>query len=159
MVELLQGHHGDISLKVDMAEGRSASWSNSEVKALLAIWAEDTFQQELEIAKRNKAIFDEISRQLLESDIRRDWKQCRAKIKNLKTLYRKLWMEIKLVVVQGLHASFLTIWIEYLEIDLRLIHLTCWSLQAVTTTYNRISIQKLKLGAVKNLQRTYPFQT
>ena len=89
MVELLQGRRGDISLKVDMAEGRSASWSDSEVRALLAIWAEDTVQQELETAKRNKAIFDEISRKLLESDIRRDWKQCRAKIKNLKTLYKK----------------------------------------------------------------------
>ena len=89
MVELLQGRRGDISLKVDMAEGRSASWSDSEVKALLALWAEDTIQHELEIAKRNKAIFDEISRKLLESDTRRDWKQCRAKIKNLKTLYKK----------------------------------------------------------------------
>ena len=75
--------------KAIMTEGRGSSWTDSEVKALLVIWAEDKIQQELEGAKRNKVVFENISRKLLESGIRRDWKQCRAKVKNLKTSYKK----------------------------------------------------------------------
>ena len=72
-----------------MTEGRGYSWTDAEVKALLVIWAEDKIQQELEGAKRNKVVFENILRKLLESGIKRDWKQCRAKVKNLKTSYKK----------------------------------------------------------------------
>ena len=72
-----------------MTEGRGYSWTDAEVKALLVIWAKDKIQQELEGAKRNKVVFENISRKLLESGIKRDWKQCRAKVKKLKTSYKK----------------------------------------------------------------------
>ena len=45
---------------------RGTVWSDKEVKALIAIWGESNVQEEL------------------------DWKQCRAKIKNLKTKYREI---------------------------------------------------------------------
>ena len=46
-------------------------------------------QEELDGAVRNKAIFQRIAKQLQEQDYERDWQQCRAKIKNLKTKYRE----------------------------------------------------------------------
>ena len=35
-------------------------------------------------------VFERISNQLKEKGINRDWKQCRAKVKNLKTTYREV---------------------------------------------------------------------
>lgn len=70
------------------AEVRSSSWSESEIKALLAAWSEESIQDELEGAKRNKSVYQDISRKLGTENVFRDWKQCRAKIKNLKTSYK-----------------------------------------------------------------------
>ena len=38
----------------------------------------------------NKVIFERIAKKLQEQGYERDWKQCRAKIKNLKTKYREV---------------------------------------------------------------------
>ena len=65
------------------------SWSNSEVRALIAIWGEEDIQTQLDGAARNKSIFETISKKLLEVGYSRDWKQCRCKIKNLKSIYKK----------------------------------------------------------------------
>uniref|UniRef100_A0A1X7TY41 Myb/SANT-like DNA-binding domain-containing protein n=1 Tax=Amphimedon queenslandica TaxID=400682 RepID=A0A1X7TY41_AMPQE len=51
------------------------SWSNSEVRALIAIWGED-IQSQLDGAARNKSIFETISKKMLEVGYSRDWKQC-----------------------------------------------------------------------------------
>ena len=59
-------------------------WSDKEVQAFIAIWGESNVQEELDGAVRNQAIFQRIAKQLGEQG---DWKQCRAKIKNLKTKY------------------------------------------------------------------------
>ena len=65
-------------------------WSDKEVKALIAIWGESNVQGELDGAVRNQAICQRIAKQLREQGYGRDWKQCRAKIKNLKTKYREI---------------------------------------------------------------------
>ena len=67
---------------------RGTVWSDKEVKALIAIWGESNVQEELDGAVRNQAIYQRIAKQLHEQGFERDWKQCRAKIKNLKTKYR-----------------------------------------------------------------------
>ena len=64
------------------------SWSNEEVKALIAIWGEDKVQDELDGAVRNKVVFATISRKMKYLGYDRDWQQCRVKIKNLKKNYR-----------------------------------------------------------------------
>ena len=69
---------------------RGTVWSDKEVKALIAIWGESNVQEELDGAVRNQAIYQRIAKQLHEQGYERDWKQCRAKIKNLKTKYREV---------------------------------------------------------------------
>ncbi|XP_051954314.1 uncharacterized protein LOC127623817 isoform X1 [Xyrauchen texanus] len=66
------------------------NWSEEEVAALLQIWAEEGIQRQLQGSTRNKDIFVQISRKLLQQGVERDWKQCRTKYKNLKYLYRSL---------------------------------------------------------------------
>lgn len=67
---------------------RGTVWADKEVKALLAVWGDGKIQEELDGAVRNKAVFERIAKQLQEQGYERDWKQCRAKIKNLKTKYK-----------------------------------------------------------------------
>ena len=69
---------------------RGTVWSDKEVKALIAIWGESNVQEELDGAVRNQAIYQRIAKQLREQGYGRDWKQCCAKIKNLKTKYREI---------------------------------------------------------------------
>lgn len=66
------------------------NWSEEEVAALLNIWSEEGIQQQLQGSTRNKDVFVQISRRLLQQGVERDWKQCRTKYKNLKYLYRSL---------------------------------------------------------------------
>lgn len=65
-------------------------WCDNEVKALIHIWSDEKIKQMLELATRNKEIFEEIARRLMQFGIDRDWKQCRTKYKNLKYEYRVL---------------------------------------------------------------------
>ena len=72
------------------ANTRGVSWSDEEVKALIAIWGEDKVQQELDGAVRNKTVFLTIAEQMKRLGYDRDWQQCRLKIKNLKKNYREV---------------------------------------------------------------------
>ena len=69
---------------------RGTIWTDKEIKALLAIWGDSKIQEELDGAVRNQVVFQRIAKQLKEQGIQRDWKQCRAKVKNLKTKYREV---------------------------------------------------------------------
>ena len=69
---------------------RGTVWSDKEVKALIAIWGESSVQEEPDGAVRNQAIYQRIAKKLHEQGYERDWKQCRDKIKNLKTNYREV---------------------------------------------------------------------
>ncbi|XP_043918424.1 multifunctional protein ADE2 isoform X2 [Protopterus annectens] len=68
--------------------GAGKHWTEEEVKALLSIWAEKSIQKQLHGATRNKGIFIYIAERLQKFGVYRDWKQCRAKYKNLKYEYR-----------------------------------------------------------------------
>ncbi|KAK1175947.1 multifunctional protein ADE2 isoform X1 [Acipenser oxyrinchus oxyrinchus] len=71
-----------------MEYGAGKHWTEEEVKALLTVWSEKRVQNYLHGATRNKAMFIYISNRLQEFGVFRDWKQCRAKYKNLKYEYR-----------------------------------------------------------------------
>ncbi|KAM9435376.1 bifunctional phosphoribosylaminoimidazole carboxylase/phosphoribosylaminoimidazole succinocarboxamide synthetase isoform 1-T1 [Clarias gariepinus] len=75
---------------VIMVHDSGRNWSEEEVAALLNIWSKEGIQQQLRGSTRNKDVFVQISRQLLQQGVERDWKQCRTKYKNLKYLYRSL---------------------------------------------------------------------
>nr|XP_015201310.1 PREDICTED: trihelix transcription factor GT-2 [Lepisosteus oculatus] len=68
--------------------GAGKHWTEEEVKALLTVWSERNIQRYLHGATRNKAMFIYISSRLQDFGVFRDWKQCRAKYKNLKYEYR-----------------------------------------------------------------------
>ena len=99
-------------------------WSDAEVKALIAVWGDCKIQEQLDGAVRNKTIFVAISDQLKEQGVERDWNQCRAKVKNLKSEYRsvkdsnnrtgkgrktcKFFEELDSVLGTGQHQSLLS---------------------------------------------------
>ncbi|KAM8800978.1 bifunctional phosphoribosylaminoimidazole carboxylase/phosphoribosylaminoimidazole succinocarboxamide synthetase [Rhynchonycteris naso] len=71
-----------------METGAGKHWTEEEVKALLNVWAEKNIRKQLYGTLRNKGIFVYIAKRLQTLGIYRDWKQCRAKYKNLKYEYR-----------------------------------------------------------------------
>ena len=64
-------------------------WVESETKALISVWGSEEVQSLLNGAVRNKAVYERIPWELAESGVERSWKQCRDRIKNLLTKYRK----------------------------------------------------------------------
>ena len=75
--------------KIRMAN-RGEVWADAEVRALIGFWGDSRIQAELDGAVRNKAIREKIAMKMAEAGFNRDWKQCRAKIKNLKNDYKKI---------------------------------------------------------------------
>ncbi len=69
---------------------RGVGWTDAEVRALIGFWVDFRIQAELDGAVRNKAIYEKIARKMAEAGFNRDWKQCRAKIKNLKNDYKNI---------------------------------------------------------------------
>ena len=69
---------------------RGTYWSDNEMKALIAIWGASDLQQQLDGAVRNKVIYEKIAQEMKKKEYERDWTQCRIKIKNLKTNYKKV---------------------------------------------------------------------
>ena len=57
------------------------------MKALLGIWRDSKIQDG---AVRNKIVYEKIAQKINEQGHTRDWKQCRSKVKNLKTRYREV---------------------------------------------------------------------
>ncbi|XP_039591532.1 zinc finger and SCAN domain-containing protein 29-like [Polypterus senegalus] len=65
-------------------------WTSDEVQALLAVWADDNVQRDLETNVRNEKVYREIAKKLEDMGIMRTVKQCREKIKKLKQEYKKI---------------------------------------------------------------------
>ncbi|XP_078076674.1 uncharacterized protein LOC144498826 isoform X1 [Mustelus asterias] len=73
-----------------MARRASKNWADEEIRGLLSIWKDRSIQDQLAGAVRNKDVFVRISNSLHALGVSRDWKQCRAKVKNLKYEYRTM---------------------------------------------------------------------
>ena len=69
--------------------GRGNVWTDEEIKTFIGIWGEARIQKELDGAVRNKSVFQRIALRMTEAGFDKDWTQCRAKLKNLKTSYKK----------------------------------------------------------------------
>ena len=65
---------------------RGQTWSDDEVKALIAIWADPQIQHELNSSTKNMHIFNKIAKTLGET---RNGLQCQRKIKSLKVEWRQ----------------------------------------------------------------------
>ena len=60
---------------------RGTLWSDKQVRALTPIWGESNIQEELDGAVRNKVVYQEISRKLLQQGYYRDWEDKNQQLK------------------------------------------------------------------------------
>ena len=51
-------------MRVYTREMSAANWSDTEVLSLIELWGEDSIQQQLEGAKRNKHVYEKLAREL-----------------------------------------------------------------------------------------------
>lgn len=65
-------------------------WGNAEVKTFLSLVAVDRIQSELDGATRNERVFKELSETLMKYGFQRSSKQCREKLKKLRSEYRSV---------------------------------------------------------------------
>lgn len=94
-------------------------WSEEECLALIYAWGDEEIQRKLSGTHKNADVYKKISRMMKESgDFDRDWKQCRTKIKHLKTEYKK-HKDSGLELVGEKNQSFLGKWIIFWVINLK----------------------------------------
>ena len=74
----------------DLLKMASSNWKDCEVLRLIDIWRDDVVQSQLKGCKRNKQIYEPISKELLIYGVHRSAEQCCEKIKKLKSEYRKV---------------------------------------------------------------------
>ena len=67
-----------------------AAWTDNEIYKLIDIWGDQTIQEQLEGCRRNREVFEKISKLMHEAGYDRTGTQCREKIKKLKVDYRKV---------------------------------------------------------------------
>ena len=67
-----------------------SGWTHAETSGLLTVWGESTIQEALSGCQRNRVVFKRVSDGLAELGWKRTWTQCRTKVKNLTSRYRKV---------------------------------------------------------------------
>ncbi|XP_065426509.1 zinc finger and SCAN domain-containing protein 29-like [Chrysemys picta bellii] len=68
---------------------RAPAWSNGEVLDLISVWGEEAVQSQLRSSRRNYDTFGKVSKDMMERGHDRDTLQCRIKVKELRSAYRK----------------------------------------------------------------------
>ena len=69
---------------------RGKTWSDDEVQVMLGIWGDASVQRQLKGTVRNSHVFDKIVKELASKGYKRDEKQCRGKLKQLKKKYKEV---------------------------------------------------------------------
>jgi len=64
-----------------------AAWSDNEVTCLITLWNDDVVQEKLEGCKKNRDVFERISKDMRQAGFDRSGVQCHDKIKKLKQEY------------------------------------------------------------------------
>ncbi|XP_065426220.1 zinc finger and SCAN domain-containing protein 29-like [Chrysemys picta bellii] len=68
---------------------RAPAWSNGELLDLISVWGEEAVQSQLRSSRRNYNTFGKVSKDMMERGHDRDALQCRIKVKELWSAYRK----------------------------------------------------------------------
>ena len=84
------GLRGEQFCELSFIVSGMASWGQDEVLKLIAIWADDRVQAQLEDCHRNRDVFERVAKLLREEAYERTFEQCHEKIKKLKGDYRKV---------------------------------------------------------------------
>ena len=79
-----------VSIVVHVKCNMSANWTDREVFRLIDCWSEEGIQEQLEGSRRNKHVYDKLSRSLAEHDIEKTGEQCRTKVKKLRQECKKI---------------------------------------------------------------------
>ena len=66
------------------------NWTDAEVFRLIQVWSEEGIQEQLEGAKRNKHVYEQLAEDLIIYGIEKTGEQCRTKVKKLRQEYKKL---------------------------------------------------------------------
>ena len=83
------------------------NWTDAEVFQLLSCWAEEGVQEQLEGCKRNKHVYENLSKSLAEYNIEKTGEQCRNKVKKLHQDYKKIKDKHKLTGCGRIEWKFL----------------------------------------------------
>ena len=62
-----------------------SGWTDSEVRNLISIWADEEIQALLESAKRNKSIYEKNAKEMGKAGFQKTAEQCRDKTKKLES--------------------------------------------------------------------------
>ncbi|XP_065434596.1 zinc finger and SCAN domain-containing protein 20-like [Chrysemys picta bellii] len=68
---------------------RAPAWSNGELLDLISVWGEKAVQSQLRSSRRNYDTFGKVSKVMMERGHDQDTLQCRIKVKELRSAYRK----------------------------------------------------------------------
>ena len=68
----------------------ASTWSEEETSKLIDLWGDDVIQAQLEGCKRNREVFEKISRGMAEATYQRSAVQCREKEKKLRAEYKRI---------------------------------------------------------------------
>ncbi|CAM5161317.1 unnamed protein product [Eretmochelys imbricata] len=68
---------------------RAPAWTKREVRALIAVWGDESVLAEFRSKRQNAKIFEKISNCMKDRGYNRDPQQCRVKIKELRQAYQK----------------------------------------------------------------------
>uniref|UniRef100_A0A8C7UYH7 C2H2-type domain-containing protein n=1 Tax=Oncorhynchus mykiss TaxID=8022 RepID=A0A8C7UYH7_ONCMY len=71
------------------ADNVGQTWTPKETEALISVWSKKPILQEMERSYREKHVYGDISEQMKELGVKRTWKQCQTKIKDMKHRYRR----------------------------------------------------------------------
>ena len=67
-----------------------ATWTEPETLKLIELWSKDNVQSQFEGCKRNRAVFESVSRRMTDAGFERTANQCREKIMKLRVEYKKV---------------------------------------------------------------------
>lgn len=84
---LVVGEVGTIS---ERGRRRSPTWSVDETVTLLNIWGQTETQRRLREIGRNRPIWIDVSKELEDNGYFRTWEQCKARVHNLESHYKKI---------------------------------------------------------------------
>ncbi|XP_074801105.1 uncharacterized protein LOC141982701 [Natator depressus] len=85
----MQSSSAEVTMMESQNRKRAPAWTKREVRDLIAVWGEKSMLSELRSSFRNAKTFVKISQGMKDRGHKRDPKQCRVKLKELRQAYQK----------------------------------------------------------------------
>ena len=96
---------------------RSPMWTVDETTTLINIWGQNEMQRRLREMGRNRPIWNDIARELEDNGYFRTWEQCKSRLHNLESRYKKIKDgTVKKQAGEGLCGLTLISWTRYVKL-------------------------------------------